>query len=176
MAQQHSFDTIDDALTALRRGECVIVVDDQDRENEGDLIMAAEMVTPERVNFLVTHGRGLVCIALPGERLKELNLTPMVADNTARLGTRFTVSVDYLHGTTTGISAFDRAATIRALVDPESKPEDFARPGHVFPLEAVEGGVLSRAGHTEAAVDLARLAGLQPAGVLCEVMDDDGSM
>ena len=176
MTNEHPFDSIEDALAALRDGRCVIVVDDEDRENEGDFIMAAEKVTPEAVNFMVTHGRGLVCVAMPGERLQRLNLTPMVPRNTARLGTRFTVSVDYLHGTTTGISAFDRAATIRALADESSRADDFARPGHVFPLEAVDGGVLARAGHTEAAVDLARLAGLTPVGVLCEIMDADGTM
>jgi 3,4-dihydroxy 2-butanone 4-phosphate synthase/GTP cyclohydrolase II len=170
------FNTIPEAIEDIRKGKLVIVVDDEDRENEGDLIMAAEMVTPEKVNFVVTHGRGLVCTSLEDTIIDRLQLHPMVDHNTAPLGTRFTVSVDYLHGTTTGISAFDRAATIRALADETSRPEDFGRPGHIFPLQAVRGGVLKRAGHTETAVDMARLAGLRPAGLLCEVMDDDGSM
>jgi 3,4-dihydroxy 2-butanone 4-phosphate synthase/GTP cyclohydrolase II len=154
----------------------VIVVDDEDRENEGDLIMAADFVSPEAINFLARWGRGLICVSLPPERLRHLDLHPMVAHSTAKLGTRFTVSVDAREGTTTGISAADRAATIRTLIDPRAVPEDLARPGHIFPLEAVNGGVLRRAGHTEAAVDLARLAGKTPGGVLCEVMDEDGSM
>jgi 3,4-dihydroxy 2-butanone 4-phosphate synthase/GTP cyclohydrolase II len=170
------FNTIPEAIEDIRQGRLVIVVDDEDRENEGDMIMAAEKVTPEAINFIVTHARGLVCVSLTEERISSLRLRPMVEKNTAPLGTRFTVSVDLLEGTTTGISAFDRAATIRALVAEKTRAEDLARPGHVFPLQAVEGGVLRRAGHTEAAVDLARLAGLKPAGVLCEVMDDDGSM
>jgi len=169
-------DSVDDAIAAIQRGEFVIVVDDARRENEGDLIMAADAATPEKINFLITHGRGLVCVALEEDRLSALNLHPMVAENTARLQTAFTESVDALSGTTTGISASDRAATIRALVDPSTRPEDLARPGHVFPLKSRTGGVLVRAGHTEAAVDLARLAGRVPAGVVCEVMDADGSM
>jgi 3,4-dihydroxy 2-butanone 4-phosphate synthase/GTP cyclohydrolase II len=154
----------------------LIVVDDEDRENEGDLIMAAERVTPEAVNFISRHARGLICAPLSEERADALKLAPMVGDNTGLHETNFTVSVDLRVGTTTGISAGDRAATIRALVDPATRPEDLGRPGHVFPLRAKDGGVLRRAGHTEAVVDLARLAGLEPAGVLCEIMDDDGSM
>jgi len=170
------FDSIADALVDLASGKMLIVVDDEDRENEGDLIMAAEKATPETVNFFVTHGRGLVCVPMVRERLDQLKLNQMVEQNTARLGTRFTVSVDALRGTTTGISAYDRAQTIQVLVDPTARPDDLARPGHVFPLEALPGGVLARAGHTEAAVDLARLAGLTPVAVLCEIMDDDGGM
>jgi len=170
------FDTIEDAIAAIGRGEMIVVVDDEDRENEGDLIMAADAVTPEAVNFLARFGRGLICVPLPSERLRQLELHPMVQNNTEKMGTRFTVSVDAVEGTTTGISAADRATTIRALMDPRSVPEDLARPGHIFPLEAVEGGVLRRAGHTEASVDLARLAGRSPGGVLCEIMDDDGTM
>jgi len=170
------FDTIEDAIAAIARGEMIIVVDDEDRENEGDLIMAADKVTPEAINFLARHGRGLICVALPPDRVRHLDLHPMVTNNTAKLGTRFTVSVDAVEGTSTGISASDRAITIRKLMDPRAVPEDLARPGHIFPLESVPGGVLRRAGHTEASVDLARMAGLQPGGVLCEVMDDDGTM
>ena len=172
----HTFNTIPEAIEDIRQGKIIIVVDDEDRENEGDFIFAADKVTPETVNFLVTHGRGLVCVPMESPDLDRLNLHPMVDNNTAPLGTRFTVSVDYLHGTTTGISASDRAATIRALAASESRPEDFGRPGHIFPVQAVDGGVLRRAGHTEATVDLARMAGLSPIGVLCEVMDSDGTM
>ena len=155
----------------------IVVVDDEDRENEGDLTMAAELVTPEAINFMATHGRGLICLAMTGERLDELELAPMVPDNTALHGTAFTVSIDVKgHGVTTGISAHDRAQTIRAAVDAGSSPEDFARPGHVFPLRARPGGVLERRGQTEAAVDLASLAGLYPAGVICEIINDDGTM
>ncbi len=170
------FDTVEDAIDAIGRGEIVIVTDDESRENEGDLVMAADCITPEKVNFLVTHGRGLVCVALEGDRLDSLDLHQMVPNNTARLQTAFTESVDLVHGTTTGISASDRSLTIQALADPTTKSEDLARPGHVFPLRAQAGGVLRRAGHTEASVDLARLAGRSPVGVVCEVMDDDGSM
>jgi len=169
-------DTVEDAIAAIGRGEIIIVVDDENRENEGDFVMAAEMATPVKVNFLVMKGRGLVCVPLTGERLDQLHLHPMVSNNTARLQTAFTESVDVIHGTTTGISTADRSLTIRALAAAGTRPGDLARPGHVFPLHAREGGVLARAGHTEAAVDLARLAGCTPAGVLCEVMDDDGSM
>ncbi|MBI5868574.1 MAG: bifunctional 3,4-dihydroxy-2-butanone-4-phosphate synthase/GTP cyclohydrolase II [candidate division Zixibacteria bacterium] len=169
-------DPVEDAIAAIARGEIIIVVDDENRENEGDFVMAAGKATPEKVNFLVKHGRGLVCVPLEAERLEHLRLRPMVTHNTARLQTAFTESVDFVHGTTTGISALDRSLTICALADTETRPGDLARPGHIFPLQAREGGVLARAGHTEAAVDLARLAGLVPAGVLCEVMDDDGSM
>ncbi|GAB4318554.1 MAG: bifunctional 3,4-dihydroxy-2-butanone-4-phosphate synthase/GTP cyclohydrolase II [Candidatus Zixiibacteriota bacterium] len=175
-SEHTTFDSIDDAIAAIARGEVVIVTDDENRENEGDFVMAADAATPEKINFLVTQGRGLVCVALEKQRLDELDLHPMVRNNTARLQTAFTVSVDAIEGTTTGISAFDRCRTIQALVHPETQPGDLARPGHVFPLQAVNGGVLRRAGHTEAAVDLARLAGRRPAGVVCEVMDDDGSM
>jgi 3,4-dihydroxy 2-butanone 4-phosphate synthase/GTP cyclohydrolase II len=152
------------------------VVDDEDRENEGDLIMAAERVTPEAVNFFATHARGLICVPMTEERIETLQLKPMVKNNTAKLGTRFTVSVDALRGTTTGISAWDRALTIKKLVDDDTSPDELGRPGHVFPLQALPGGVLARAGHTEATVDLARLAGFRPVGVLCEIMDTDGSM
>ncbi|UCC43753.1 MAG: bifunctional 3,4-dihydroxy-2-butanone-4-phosphate synthase/GTP cyclohydrolase II [Candidatus Zixiibacteriota bacterium] len=176
MSDHIKFDSIEDALEDIKRGKFVIVVDDEDRENEGDLIMAAEKVTPDAVNFMATHGRGLICVPMKGERLEALDLSPMVQNNTARLGTRFTVSVDALDGTTTGISAFDRALTIQKLVDDRTCPEDLGRPGHIFPLQALEGGVLSRAGHTEATVDLARLAGLKPIGVLCEILDSDGRM
>ena len=169
-------DGIEEALAALRRGELIIVVDDADRENEGDFVLAAEKVTPEAVNFISKHGRGLVCVAVTPERARELDLPPMVARNEARLRTHFTVSVDAAHGVTTGISAHDRARTVALFADPATRPEDLVRPGHVFPLEARPGGVLKRAGHTEAVVDLCRLAGLQPAGVLCEIMDEDGSM
>ena len=170
------FSDIESAIEDLRAGKIIIVVDDEDRENEGDFIGAAQMVSPEMINFMAKHGRGLICVALERGRLEELKIRPMVDDNTAKLGTAFTVSVDYIHGTTTGISAYDRAKTVEALVNPDTKPEDLARPGHIFPLIAVAGGVLHRAGHTEASVDLAKLAGLYPAGVLCEIMDEDGSM
>lgn len=170
------FNSIEEAIAAIGRGEVVIVTDDEYRENEGDFLMAADQVTAEKVNFLVTHGRGLVCVALEGDRLDALDLHPMVQNNTAKLNTAFTVSVDAIEGTSTGISAHDRCRTIQLLTSPATQPDDLARPGHVFPLHAVTGGVLRRAGHTEAAVDLARLAGRTPAGVLCEVMDDDGAM
>ena len=168
--------TIEEAIQDFRDGKPVILVDDEDRENEGDLIVAAEMATPESVNFMVTHGRGLVCIPLTEQRLEELGLPMMVRDNTSRFTTAFTVSVDATRGTTTGVSAFDRAATIRAMLDPATKPEDLARPGHLFPLRYQEGGVLVRAGQTEGSIDLARLAGLFPAAVLCEILKDDGTM
>ena len=171
-----AFAKIEEAIAAIARGEMIIVVDDPDRENEGDLIMAAELVTPEAINFMITHARGLVCAPMTAQRLKELDLPQMVSENTDSKETAFTVSVDLKAGITTGISAHERAATIRALVDPKTKPEDLARPGHVFPLQAKEGGVLRRAGHTEATVDLARLAGLAPAGVCCEIMNPDGTM
>jgi 3,4-dihydroxy 2-butanone 4-phosphate synthase/GTP cyclohydrolase II len=170
------FSPIEEALEDIRKGRMVIVVDDEDRENEGDIFMAAEFVTSESINFIARHARGLICVALEGERLDELRLGLMVQENTAKMGTPFTVSVDAVHGTTTGISAYDRAVTVRALVDPQTRPHDLARPGHIFPLRAARGGVLRRAGHTEAAVDLTRLAGLKPAGVLCEIMAEDGSM
>ena len=170
------FDEIEDAVEAIGRGELVIVVDDEDRENEGDFIGAAEKMTPELVNFMTKEGRGLICTPLTRERSVELDLDMMVDGNSALYDTPFTVSVDYTHGTTTGISAADRAKTIRALADPETKPLDLARPGHVFPLRSQKGGVLRRAGHTEAAVDLSRMAGLEPVGVLVEIMNEDGSM
>ena len=168
--------TIEEAIQDFRGGKPVILVDDEDRENEGDLIIAAEKVTPEAVNFMVTHGRGLVCMPLTAQRLEELGLPMMVRDNTSRFSTAFTVSVDAARGTTTGVSAFDRAATIKAIMDPATTPEDLARPGHLFPLRYQEGGVLVRAGQTEGSIDLARLAGLYPAAVLCEIMNEDGTM
>ena len=168
--------SIEQAIRDIRDGKMLIIVDDEDRENEGDLVMAAEKATPEAVNFMVSEGRGLVCVPMETERLRALQLPMMVTDNTARLSTAFTVSVDLLNGTTTGISAHDRAMTVQALVDPKTRPEDLGRPGHIFPLRYVEGGVLNRAGHTEAAVDLPRLAGLYPAGILCEIMAEDGMM
>ena len=176
MSKEFKFNSIPEAVDDLRWGKCVIVVDDEDRENEGDLIMAAEAVTPQAINFFVTRGRGLVCVSMTEELLERLKIDQMVSNNTAPLGTRFTVSVDAISGTSTGISAFDRAKTIKVLCDDHSRPEDLARPGHIFPLKAMRGGVLTRAGHTEAAGDLARLAGFKPIGVLCEIMDDDGSM
>ena len=171
-----TFDDIEDAVDAIRRGELVIVVDDEDRENEGDFVCAAERITPELVNFMVNVGRGLLCVPITRERMVELDLDMMVSSNTSLHETGFTVSVDYNIGTTTGISASDRAKTIRALADPGARPSDFARPGHIFPLRSMQGGVLRRAGHTEATTDLARMAGLYPAGVLVEILNDDGTM
>lgn len=171
-----AFDRIEDALRALARGSMVVVVDDEDRENEGDIILAAEHATPETIGFMVRHTSGMLCVGLPGERLDDLQLPLMVERNTDSMRTAYTVTVDLRHGTSTGISAADRAATIRALVDPQVGADDFNRPGHVFPLRAVPGGVLQRPGHTEAAVDLTRLAGLRPGGVLAEIVNDDGSM
>lgn len=168
--------TVEEALEDIKSGRMIIVVDDETRENEGDIIMAAEMVDAEAVNFIAKHARGLICVALTGERLDRLQLGMMVQENTAKMSTPFTISVDAVHGTTTGISAFDRATTIRSLVDERTKPDDLARPGHIFPLRAARGGVLRRAGHTEAAVDLSRMAGLNPAGVLCEILAEDGTM
>ncbi len=170
-----SFNTIEEALEDLKQGRMVVVVDDEDRENEGDLVMAASKVTPEAVNFMIRHARGLVCVPLTSERVHELELPPMVTQNTDSYCTAFTVSVD-VGSCSTGISAHERAKTIKALLDPETKPADLRRPGHIFPLEAMEGGVLRRAGHTEAAVDLSTLAGLDPAGVICEIINEDGSM
>jgi 3,4-dihydroxy 2-butanone 4-phosphate synthase/GTP cyclohydrolase II len=170
------FATIEEAIEEIREGRILVVVDDEDRENEGDLVMAADKVTPEAVNFMVTHARGLMCVPMLGERLDALRLGMMVADNTAPMATAFTVSVDARRGVTTGISAYDRAVTIRTLVDPQMTATDLVAPGHMFPLRAMEGGVLRRAGHTEAAVDLARMAGCYPAGVICEVLDETGSM
>lgn len=168
--------SIDEALDDFRQGKFVIVVDDEDRENEGDFIIAAEKITPEKVNFMLQHGRGVLCCPITEERCAQLDLMHQVTNNTSMLGTPFTVTVDKLEGCTTGVSAADRAATIRALADPDSKPETFGRPGHINPLYAKAGGVLQRAGHTEAGVDLARLAGLQPAAALIEIMNPDGSM
>jgi 3,4-dihydroxy 2-butanone 4-phosphate synthase/GTP cyclohydrolase II len=176
MAEDKPTVPVEAALEAVRAGRMIIIVDDEDRENEGDLMVAAEKATPEIVNFMARHGRGLVCLPLTRERLEELQLPLMVNENTARFQTAFTVSIDAREGVTTGISAADRARTILAAIDPATRPEDLARPGHIFPLQAQEGGVLARAGQTEAAVDLARLAGLVPAGVICEVMNEDGSM
>ena len=175
-ADQQGFSTIEEAVDEIRAGRLVVVVDDADRENEGDLIIAAEKVTPAAIAFMVRHTSGVVCMPVVGERLDDLHLPLMVADATDARRTAFTISVDVRRGTTTGISAADRAATIRAVIDPETRAEDLARPGHVFPLRYHEGGVLKRAGHTEAAVDLARLAGLYPAGALCEVVNEDGTM
>lgn len=168
--------TIPEAIDDIREGKFVVVVDDEDRENEGDLVIAAEHVTPEAINFMARYGRGLICMPLAGKRLDELQIPMMVQNNTSGFGTAFTVSVEARRGVTTGISAFDRSTTVRALINPATKPDDLARPGHMFPLRAAEGGVLKRAGQTEAAVDLARLAGLYPAGVICEIMNEDGSM
>jgi 3,4-dihydroxy 2-butanone 4-phosphate synthase/GTP cyclohydrolase II len=176
MPEPVRFDPIADAVDDIQNGRLVIVVDDEDRENEGDFIGAAELVTPESVNFMATRGRGLMCVSITRERAAELKLPMMEQANSSLFDTPFTISVDYRHDTTTGISAADRAKTIRALADPAAQPTDFARPGHVFPLRAQTGGVLRRAGHTEAAVDLARLAGCRPAGVLIEIMNADGTM
>ncbi len=170
------FAAVEDAVAAIRRGEMVIVVDDEDRENEGDLTMAAEKVTPEAINFMAKHGRGLICLPMTGERLDELEIPLMVERNSTRFETAFCVAIEAKRGTSTGISAADRAATVRAAINPGTKPSDLARPGHIFPLRARDGGVLVRAGQTEAAVDLARIAGLSPAGVICEIMNDDGTM
>ncbi len=170
------FDSIPDALEAFERGEIIVVVDDEDRENEGDLIMAAESATTENMAFFVNHTSGVICAPMDGERADELDLQLMVTDNTEFMRTAFTVTVDYAHGTSTGISAADRALTLRALADPATKPVDFARPGHIFPLRAREGGVLKRAGHTEAAVDLCRMTNKAPVGVLCEIVNPDGTM
>ena len=170
------FNTIEEAVKEIKKGRFVILVDDEDRENEGDLVMAAERVTPVAINFMAKHARGLICLALTPERVDELHLPPQAPVNTATFGTAFTVSIDARHNITTGISAADRATTIRTAVDPACKPADLARPGHIFPLKAQKGGVLKRAGQTEGSVDLARLAGLAPAGVICEIMNEDGTM
>jgi len=167
---------IDEAVAEIRDGRMIIIIDDEDRENEGDLVCAAEKVTPEIINFMARHARGLICLPLTEERCDELHLTTQVADNTSYLGTAFTVSIDARKGTTTGISAADRATTILAAVDSNSRPQDLARPGHIFPLRAKNGGVLVRPGQTEASVDIARIAGLYPAGVICEIMNEDGTM
>jgi 3,4-dihydroxy 2-butanone 4-phosphate synthase/GTP cyclohydrolase II len=170
------FASIEEAIEDIRQGRMLVVVDDEDRENEGDLVMAADAATPEAVNFMAKYGRGLICVPMTGERLDELKIPMMVTDNTAPLGTAFTETVDARQGVTTGTSAYDRAVTIRALVDPATAPGDLTRPGHIFPLRAMPGGVLRRAGHTEAAVDLARLAGRTAAGVICEILDESGGM
>ncbi len=170
------FDNIEDAIRDIKKGKFVILVDDEDRENEGDLVIAAEKVTPHAINFMAKHGRGLICLALTPERVEELHLPQQAVENTATFGTAFTVSIDARKDITTGISAADRATTIHVAIDPKSKPTDLARPGHIFPLKAQRGGVLRRAGQTEGSVDLARLAGLQPAGVICEIMNEDGTM
>jgi 3,4-dihydroxy-2-butanone 4-phosphate synthase/GTP cyclohydrolase II len=175
--EEFVFGTIEAAIEELKAGRMIVVIDDEDRENEGDLTMAAEMVTSQAINFMAMYGRGLICLAMTGERLDELDLSAMVRKNTAMCGTGFTVSIDLMgHGVTTGVSAYDRAETIKAAIDPTSVPTDFARPGHIFPLRARDGGVLERRGQTEAAVDLASLAGLKPAGVICEILNDDGTM
>jgi 3,4-dihydroxy 2-butanone 4-phosphate synthase / GTP cyclohydrolase II len=171
-----SFDAIPEVIEEIRKGGMVIVTDDEDRENEGDLVMAAAKVTPQAVNFMATHGRGLICVPITEERAAHLGLQRMVAHNRELHATDFTVSVDATHGTTTGISARDRAATIKVLSNPKALPKDLRQPGHIFPLQAAEGGVLKRAGHTEAGVDLARFAGLDPSGVICEILNEDGSM
>ncbi|RJP31766.1 MAG: bifunctional 3,4-dihydroxy-2-butanone-4-phosphate synthase/GTP cyclohydrolase II [Actinobacteria bacterium] len=174
--EEGPFDSIEEAIEDIREGKIIIVVDDEDRENEGDFLMAAARVTPDAINFMAKHGRGLICMPCLGERLDELNIHPMVSNNTSTHETAFTVSIGAKGKITTGISAYDRAVTIQTVLDPATRPEDISRPGHVFPLRARDGGVLRRAGHTEAAVDLARLAGLFPAGVICEIMNEDGTM
>jgi 3,4-dihydroxy 2-butanone 4-phosphate synthase/GTP cyclohydrolase II len=174
--EKYKFNTIDEAIDDITKGKMVILVDDEDRENEGDLCMAAEMVTPEAINFMARYGRGLICLSLLPERVKELQLPMMTDDNTSPFGTAFTVSIEAKLGVTTGISAADRAKTIQTAIDPKIQPQDLARPGHVFPLRARPGGVLQRAGQTEGSVDLAKLAHLYPAGVICEIMSDDGTM
>ena len=176
MNDKIKLDSIEDAIADFKEGKFLIVVDDEDRENEGDFIIAAEKITPEKVNFMLKHARAVLCAPITLQRCKELDLDVQVSDNTSMLGTPFTVTVDKLEGCSTGVSAYDRAATIRALADPNAKPADFGRPGHINPLYAQDKGVLRRTGHTEAAVDLARLAGLYPAGALMEIMNDDGTM
>ena len=176
MRENQPFAPIEEAVEDIRNGRMIIVVDDEDRENEGDLNMAAEKITPEAINFMAKHGRGLICLALTEQRLKHLRIPQMVSENTATYGTAFGETIDAKFGTTTGISAADRACTIQTAIDPSTRPSDLARPGHIFPLRARNGGVLVRAGQTEASVDLARLAGLIPAGVICEIMNEDGSM
>ncbi|MDP3260004.1 MAG: bifunctional 3,4-dihydroxy-2-butanone-4-phosphate synthase/GTP cyclohydrolase II [Thermodesulfovibrionales bacterium] len=174
--EKYKFNTIDEAIEDIAKGRMVILVDDEDRENEGDLCMAAEKVTPEAINFMAKHGRGLICLSLTPERVGELKLQMMTDDNTSPFGTAFTVSIEAKRGVTTGISASDRATTILTAINPNTKPEDISKPGHVFPLRAKRGGVLQRAGQTEGSVDLVRLAGLYPSGVICEIMNDDGTM
>jgi len=176
MSPQTPFTDVPDAIEEIRAGRMIVVVDDEDRENEGDLTLAAEKVTPEAINFMAKYGRGLVCLAMTEERLEHLNIGPMTSENTSQFGTAFCEAIDARVGVTTGISAHDRARTIQVAIDPATRPSDLARPGHMFPLRARKGGVLVRAGQTEASVDLARLAGMVPAGVICEIMKDDGSM
>ncbi len=176
MTSQPPFTDVPSAIEEIRSGRMIVVVDDEDRENEGDLTLAAEKVTPEAINFMAKYGRGLVCLALTEERLDHLRIGPMTSENTSSYGTAFCEAIDARDGVTTGISAYDRARTIQVAIDPATRPSDLARPGHVFPLRARKGGVLVRAGQTEASVDLARLAGLVPAGIICEIMRDDGSM
>jgi 3,4-dihydroxy 2-butanone 4-phosphate synthase/GTP cyclohydrolase II len=174
--EKYKFNTVDEVLDDITTGKMVILVDDEDRENEGDLCMAAEKITPEAINFMAKHGRGLICLSLTPERVDELKLSMMTDDNTSAFGTAFTVSIEAKRGVTTGISAADRAKTIKTAIDAKTKSEDLSKPGHVFPLRSRPGGVLQRAGQTEGSVDLARLAGLYPAGVICEIMSDDGTM
>ncbi len=176
MQSHQPFTDVRTAIEEIRAGRMIVVVDDEDRENEGDLTLAAEKVTPEAINFMAKHGRGLICLAMTEERLQHLRIGPMTAENTSQYGTAFCEAIDARDGVTTGISAYDRARTIKVAIDPATRPSDLARPGHVFPLRARKGGVLVRAGQTEASVDLARLAGLVPAGIICEIMKDDGSM
>src|SRR5947207_13620483 len=176
MSMPMTFAAIEEAVADIRDGRMIIIVDDEDRENEGDLVCAAEKVTPEIINFMARHARGLICLPLTEERCDQLHLTTQVAENTSFLGTAFTVSIDARRGITTGISAADRATTILVAVDPKSRPQDLRRPGHIFPLRAKNGGVLVRPGQTEASVDIARIAGLYPAGVICEIMNEDGTM
>lgn len=176
MIRKSTTASVEDVIKTVKSGKLIIIVDDEDRENEGDLMVAAEKTTPDIINFMAKHGRGLICLPLTKERLKELNLPLMVTDNTARFETAFTVSIDAKEGISTGISAHDRAKTVSTAIDPNTQPADLARPGHIFPLQAMNGGVLERAGQTEAAVDLTRLAGLSPAGVICEIMNEDGTM
>ena len=170
------FSTIDSALEDIVNGKAIIVVDSEDRENEGDLVVASELITPDTINFMAKEGRGLICVSITNERANSLDLMPMERKNSSLHETNFTISVDARYNTTTGISAFDRSETVRALIDNKTKAEDLARPGHIFPIVGKNGGVLRRAGHTEASIDLAQLAGLRPSGVICEIMDDDGSM
>src|SRR5580704_15043338 len=172
------FATIDEAIEEIQRGRMVIIVDDEDRENEGDLMVAAEKVTPEVINFMATHGRGLICLSMTGQRLDDLNIPLMVSDhsNTSQYGTAFCISIEARRNVSTGISAADRAQTIRTAIDPKTRPNDLARPGHIFPLRARDGGVLVRAGQTEASVDLANIAGLTASAVICEIMKEDGTM
>ena len=170
------FNSIDSALEELKNGRCIIVVDNEDRENEGDLVSASELITPDMVNFMAKEGRGLICVTIDSKKARSLNLEPMERKNSSLYETNFTISVDASKNTTTGISAFDRFETIRVVIDEKSKESDLARPGHIFPIVGKEGGVLRRAGHTEASLDLARLAGLKPSGVICEILADDGTM